>query len=37
VYSFAAYQAGFALMLVWAAVALVLLYFTRETHCRGLR
>lgn len=37
VYSFAAYQAGFALMLVWAGVALVLLYFTRETHCRGLR
>lgn len=37
VYSFAAYQAGFALMLGWAAVALVLLYFTRETYCRGLR
>jgi len=36
-YSFAAYQQGFALMLVWAAVALVLLHFTRETYCRGLR
>lgn len=36
-YSFAAYQLGFALMLVWAGVAMVLLYFTRETHCRGLR
>lgn len=37
VYSFAAYQWGFALMLVWAAAALALLYFTRETYCRGLR
>jgi sugar phosphate permease len=37
VYSFAAYQWGFALMLAWAAVALVLLAFTRETYCRGLR
>jgi sugar phosphate permease len=37
VYSFAAYQSGFALMLAWGAVALVLLAFTRETHCRGLR
>lgn len=36
VYSFAAYQLGFALMLAWAALAMVLLWFTRETYCRGL-
>jgi len=34
VYDFDAYRAGFALMLVWLAVALVLLVFVRETHCR---
>jgi MFS family permease len=33
-YGLEAYQSGFALMLVWAALALVLLFFTRETHCR---
>jgi hypothetical protein len=30
VYDFAAYQQGFALMLAWCALALVLLAFTRE-------
>ena len=34
VYDFDAYRAGFALMLVWLAAALVLLVFVRETHCR---
>jgi mannitol-specific phosphotransferase system IIBC component len=34
VYEFDAYRAGFALMLVWLAAALVLLAFVRETHCR---
>ena len=34
IYDFAAYRAGFALMLVWQAAALVLLVFVRETHCR---
>ncbi len=34
VYSFAAYRAGFSLMLGWLVVAAVLVLFTRETHCR---
>jgi MFS family permease len=34
VYDFDAYRAGFTLMLVWLAAALVLLAFVRETHCR---
>lgn len=34
VFDFASYQQGFSLMLVWGAVALVLLLFTRETYCR---
>ncbi len=34
VYAWTAYRAGFALMLAWAVLALVLLLFTRETHCR---
>jgi MFS family permease len=34
VYDFEAYRAGFALMLVWLAAALILLVFVRETHCR---
>jgi nitrate/nitrite transporter NarK len=34
VYDFDAYQSGFALPLIWGAVAVVLLFFTRETHCR---
>jgi MFS family permease len=36
VYGFAAYQWGFALMLAWGVVSLVLLAFTRETYCRPL-
>ena len=35
-YDMAAYQAGFGLMLAWMAVALVLLFFVRETHCRQM-
>jgi sugar phosphate permease len=34
IYSMAAYQAGFWLMMGWILLALVLLFFTRETHCR---
>lgn len=34
VYSLAAYRSGFLLMIAWAALALVLLIFTRETACR---
>jgi len=34
VYDFDAYRAGFALMLIWLAAALLLLVFVRETHCR---
>lgn len=34
IYEFDAYRAGFAPMLAWLALALVLLAFTRETHCR---
>ncbi len=34
IYSLQAYQSGFMLMLGWAALALVLLFFTRETYCR---
>ena len=34
VYDFAAYQWGFALMLAWGAISLVLLAFARETYCK---
>jgi len=34
VYSLEAFQSGFTLMLVWAVLSFVLLFFTRETHCR---
>jgi len=34
VYSIAAYHAGFTLMIVWAILSFVLLFFTRETYCR---
>jgi MFS family permease len=33
-YSLSAYKAGFSLMIAWAAMALLLLFFTRETRCR---
>ena len=36
VYDFAAYRAGFALMLGWLLAGWVLLALTRETHCRPL-
>lgn len=34
VYDFAAYRAGFSPMLAWLLLSLLLLAFTRETHCR---
>ena len=34
VYGFDAYRWGFGLMLAWVVAALVMLRFTRETHCR---
>jgi len=34
VYSLAAYQAGFSLMLAWLALGFVLLLFTHDTRCR---
>jgi len=34
VYSLEAYQSGFSLLLAWLALALILILFTRETHCR---
>ena len=36
VYDLAAYRAGFLLMLVWALLSLILLFFTRETRCTQL-
>ena len=35
-YDFAAYQWGFALMLAWGALSLVLLAFARETYCKPM-
>ncbi|MEW6670932.1 MAG: MFS transporter [Thermodesulfobacteriota bacterium] len=34
IYSLGSYQAGFGLMILWAALSLGSLLFTRETHCR---
>lgn len=34
IYSLEAYRSGFTLMLAWLALALLLILFTRETHCR---
>ncbi len=34
IYDFAAYRAGFSLMLVWLVLGMLLLTFTHETHCR---
>ena len=34
VFDLASYQQGFSLMLIWGAIALILLLFTRETFCR---
>jgi len=36
IYGLDAYQAGFGLMIAWTVLALLLLGFTRETHCRPL-
>ncbi len=36
IYDAAAYQAGFSLMMAWIILALVLLFFIRETHCRQI-
>jgi len=36
IYGFEAYEAGFGLMIVWTALALVLLCFTRDTRCRPM-
>ncbi|NNG01253.1 MAG: MFS transporter [Desulfobacteraceae bacterium] len=36
IYPLDAYQSGFSLMVAWTALALLLLLFTRETHCRRL-
>jgi MFS family permease len=36
VYALDAYRAGFGLMIAWAALSVILLVFTRETHCRPL-
>ncbi len=35
-YDLSAYQAGFSMMLAWVVVALILLFFTRETRCRQI-
>ena len=37
VYDFSAYRWGFSLITAWCVVSLVLLAFTRETHCRQMR
>ncbi len=37
VYDFAAFRAGFMLMAAWSVLALVLLFFSRETGCRQRR
>jgi len=34
IYSLEAYRNGFSLMLVWLALAMLLILFTRETHCK---
>ncbi len=36
IYPFGAYQAGFALMIGWLALSLVLLLFLKETYCRQM-
>jgi len=34
IYSLEAYQAGFLLMIIWLVISFILVFFTRETHCR---
>lgn len=36
VYDLAAYQSAFSLMFIWGALALVMLWLARETHCHQL-
>lgn len=36
IYGLEAYRNGFSLMLAWLALALVLILFTRETHCKQI-
>ena len=36
IYSLEAYRAAFTLMIAWAALSLVLLFFTKETYCRQM-
>lgn len=36
IYDLAAYQSAFSLMFIWGALALVMLWLARETHCRQL-
>jgi hypothetical protein len=35
-YTLDAYQAGFSLMIAWAVLSFLLLFFTRETYCRQM-
>jgi hypothetical protein len=37
IYNITAYHDGFTLMIVWAMLSLVLLFFTKETYCRQQR
>lgn len=37
VYGAGAFQSGFTIMLAWVVLSLILLLFTRETHCRQLK
>jgi MFS family permease len=37
IYGIDAYRIGFALMMAWSLAALIMLCFTRETHCRQMR
>lgn len=34
IYDLEAYQAGFCLMITWGVLSVVMLFFTRDTHCR---
>jgi sugar phosphate permease len=36
IYELEAYRSGFALMIAWLALSVVLILFTRETHCKQL-
>ena len=37
VYSLSAYEAGFIPMMAWISLSVLLLFFTRETHCRQMK